>query len=117
MEKTLTPAPIDQRNVLEDALLEGIFDNGEYIPRPLDNDTPNIHQSVGYINNQPYIVLVQFGSNELTIIAHFPQSYKEKSYIDNLLDNLCEGNIFCEHKYISDNGSEYYEVRFYFKDK
>ena len=48
--KSLRPAPIDQTNVMEDKLLDLLFDGSRYIQEG--------HKAVGFINNLPSIVSV-----------------------------------------------------------
>lgn len=48
--KSLRPAPIDQTNVMEDRILDLLFDGSRYIQEG--------HKAVGFINNLPSIVSV-----------------------------------------------------------
>lgn len=106
-------APIDQKNILEDALLEQIFDNGEYLRQP-NTDTPMLHLSVGWIQNDPFLAMIEFGTNELTLIPHFPQGDKDRKYIYDILTQE-SGNTYCEVEYHKFHGSEYYTAKYYFK--
>lgn len=59
----LTPAPLNQKDILEDALFEQIFDGENY----LFDESFKPHVVLGFIDNIPCMLEWSFNSNNIMI--------------------------------------------------
>jgi hypothetical protein len=93
MTDKLTPAPLNQKDIMEDALFENLFD---YLPGYVERN----HCALGFINDEPVAVDWSFGSH---VIHIWPHNYKKHDEAMNTIvkkleemnaDKDCE--TYCE---------------------
>ena len=61
--ETLTPAPLNQKDILEDILFEQIFDDGNYIA----TESAKPHLVMGFIDDIPCMLEWSFNSHNILI--------------------------------------------------
>jgi len=59
----LSPAPLNQKDILEDALFEQIFDDGDY----MCNERVKPHVAIGFIHDIPCMLEWSFNSHCITV--------------------------------------------------
>ena len=59
----LSPAPLNQKDIMEDILFEQIFDNGDY----MCNEREKPHVAIGFIDEIPCMLEWNFNSHHITI--------------------------------------------------
>lgn len=67
MEKKFIPMPLDDKNIMTDALAEELFDDGKYIEKVHRGLNVGVHVMLGFIGNDPHTIVFVFGSNALRV--------------------------------------------------
>lgn len=116
MVEALTPAPFDQRNLVEDAVLENIFDGGNYLPRP--NDFNNHHIYVGFIENEPALCDIEFNTNVLYLRFAYTLAKSKVDAIKIRLTTDYDDGITTRLHYEYNNTTfkDMFSVVYYFKE-
>lgn len=114
MKEERTKALLNQKDLLGDAVLEGIFDDASYT---IGNSSVYV-DAVGFVCHKPCYVLYRTDTN--FVWCHFVDNgtaISKWNEIEDRLDHLCDdGNIDIEiERRFALNGMSYC-LNFYFKD-
>lgn len=117
-QTSMIPANFDQKNLVEDAVLENIFDEANYLPRPVNYNKHHIY--VGFIENEPCMCDIELGNNLLNLtFASSPLTYSKVQAIKARLTQSHDDGIITKLHYEYNNitRTDHFGVEYFIDNK